>query len=186
LEIVLGRHGRPAIGQSRWIAPRKLGQWIAEFNVGGILSGQIPESTLLAAACCKVVVASPLHRSFQSAELLASSQLVVTEELIREAEMPHPSWWLPVLPVAVWLVIFRIAWYCGYSRNAESRSEASMRAKLAADRLVELARLHGSVFVVGHGIMTALIARRLLQTGWSGPRRPVNAHWGHCVYRSAK
>jgi broad specificity phosphatase PhoE len=184
MEIFLGRHGRPAIGQARWIAPRGLGQWIAEFNVGGILSGQIPESTLLVAERCKVIVASPLHRSFQSAEILASFQFVVTEELIREAGMPHANWWLPVLPIAVWLVVFRIAWYCGYSRNAESRSEAAARAKLAADRLVDMAQQHGSVFVVGHGIMTALIARRLLQTGWSGPRRPVNAYWGHCVYRS--
>lgn len=183
MEIVLGRHGRPEVDQSRWIAPRTLGHWIAEFNDGGILSGQIPQSTSLAAARCKVIVASPLRRSYQSAQLLASSQLVVTEDLIREADMPHASWWLPVLPITVWLVIFRIAWYCGYSRNAESSSDASMRAKVAADRLVDIARQHDSVFVVGHGIMTTLIARQLLQSGWSGPRHPANAYWGHCVYR---
>lgn len=184
MEIILGRHGRPEVDQSHWIAPQKLGNWIAEFDDGGILSGEIPKSTSIAAARCKVIVASPLRRSYQSAQLLASSQLVVTEDLIREAGLPHPSWPLPSLPTRIWLVIFRIAWYCGYSRNAESSSDASMRAKVAADRLADIARQHDSVFVVGHGIMTTLIARRLLQTGWSGPRRPANSYWGHCVYRS--
>jgi broad specificity phosphatase PhoE len=184
MEIVLGRHGRPEVAQSKWIAPRRLGHWITKFNDGGIRGGQIPQTTSRAATHCKVIVASPLRRSYESAQLLASSQLVMTEDLIREADMPHPSWWFPVLPIAVWLVIFRIAWYFGYSRNAESRSDASMRAKVAADRLVDLSRQHDSIFVVGHGIMTALIARRLLQTGWSGPRRPANAYWGYCVYRS--
>jgi broad specificity phosphatase PhoE len=184
MEIILGRHGRPEVDQSKWIAPRALGHWIAEFNDSGILSGQNPHATSLAAARCKVIVASSLRRSYQSAQLLASTQLVVTEEVTREAGMPYPKWWLPVLPIMVWLVIFRIAWYCGYSRNAESRSDAMMRAEVAADRLVAIAREHDSIFVVGHGIMMTLIARRLLQRGWSGPRRPANAYWGHSVYRS--
>ena len=184
MEIVLGRHGRPVLDQSKWIAPRTLGRWIAAFNDGGILSGQIPRSTSLAAGRCKVIVTSPLRRSYQSAQLLASSQLVVTEDLISEAGMPHPDWLFPALPIAAWLVIFRVAWYCGYSRNSESMSDAWVRATVAADRLVDLARQHDSVFVVGHGIMTTLIASRLVQKGWSGPRRPANGYWGHCVYRS--
>ena len=98
--------------------------------------------------------------------------------------MPHCSWKLPVLPVRFWLVIFRIAWFCGYSRNTESSSEAAMRANVAADRLIDMARVHDSVFVVGHGIMTTLIARRLLRAGWCGPKRPVNTYWGYLVYRS--
>lgn len=184
MEIVLGRHGRSVLDQSKWIAPRKLAQWIAAFNDGGILRGQIPQSTSLAAARCKVIVSSPLRRSYQSAQLIASSQLLVTEDLISEAGMPHPDWLFPALPITVWLAIFRVAWYCGYSRNAESMSDASMRAAVAADRLVDLARQHDSVFVVGHGIMTTLIANRLVQLGWSGSRRPANRYWGHCIYRS--
>ena len=184
MEIVLGRHGRPVLDQSKWIAPRGLSQWIAAFNDGGILRGQIPQATSLAAARCKVIVSSPLRRSYHSAQLIASSQLLVTEDLISEAGMPHTNWLFPALPITVWLAIFRVAWYCGYSRNAESMSDASMRAAVAADRLVELARQHDSVFVVGHGIMTTLIANRLVKMGWSGSRRPANRYWGHCVYRS--
>jgi hypothetical protein len=95
MEIVLGRHGRPVLDQSKWIAPRTLGHWIATFNDGGILSGEIPQSTSLAAARCKVIVTSTLRRSYQSAQLLASSHLVVTDDLISEAGMPHADWLLP-------------------------------------------------------------------------------------------
>jgi broad specificity phosphatase PhoE len=184
MEIVLGRHGRTEVEQSKWIAPRMLRSWIAEFNDGGILGDQVPKSASLAAARCKAIVASPLRRSYHSAQLLASSQCVVTEDLISEASMPHPDWLFPILPIVVWLMIFRAAWYCGYSRNAESFLDASRRATVAADRLVDIARQYESVFVVGHGIMTRLIARRLVQMGWSGARRPANGYWGHCVYRS--
>ncbi len=184
MEIVLGRHGRPVLDQSKWIAPCKLAQWIAAFNEGGILRGQIPLSTSLAAARCKVIVSSSLRRSYQSAQLIASSQLLVTEDLISEAGMPHPDWLFPALPITIWLAIFRVAWYFGYARSTESMSNAPMRAAVAADRLVDLARQHDSVYVVGHGIMTTLIANRLVQMGWSGSRRPANMYWGYCIYRS--
>jgi broad specificity phosphatase PhoE len=161
MEIFLGRHGRPVLDQSKWIAPQKLAHWIAAFNDGEILMGQIPQSTSLAAARCSVIVSSPLRRSYQSAQLLASSQLHATDDLITEAGMPHPDWSLPALPITVWLMIFRVACYYGYSRNAEAISDASTRAAAAADLLVDLARQHDSVFVVGHGVMTTLIATRL-------------------------
>lgn len=58
------------------------------------------------------------------------------------------------------------------------------RAGVAADKLVELARQHGSVFLVGHGIMTMLIARKL--RAWLGwPKRPVNNFWSFGVYLAA-
>jgi hypothetical protein len=95
MEIVLGRHGRPALSRSKWIAPRTLGYWLASFNGSGILGDRIPQATLLAATGCKVIVASPLRRSYQSALLLASSQLIVTQDSVSEAGMPHQDWLFP-------------------------------------------------------------------------------------------
>ena len=57
-----------------------------------------------------------------------------------------------------------------------------MRAHYAAGRLVTLAKKNGSVFLVGHGIMTMLIAKQLLSMGWVGPKRPVNKYWQFSVY----
>jgi len=182
MKIVLGRHGKPKLGQWRWIAPQQLLHWIHAFNEADILVDRVPPHTATMAARCKVIVSSPLRRSVQSAQLLASSRPVLTEELFREAGMPHTRWRAPRLPVSVWLLIFRLAWFCGYSFNAESLPSASTRARLAANRLVDLAQQHESVFVAGHGIMTMLIARQLLLLGWSGPKRPGNKYWEYRVY----
>jgi broad specificity phosphatase PhoE len=53
-------------------------------------------------------------------------------------------------------------------RAQESAREARSRAHRAAERLAELARTHGSVMLVGHGLMNALILRVLGNAGWRG------------------
>jgi hypothetical protein len=74
-----------------------------------------------------------------------------TEEMLREVGLPHAFWGFPKLPLAIWAIVFRVAWFCGYSANSESLSMARIRARSAAERLIDLARDHQSVFVMGHG-----------------------------------
>jgi len=62
------------------------------------------------------------------------------------------------------------------------RAQATARARNAAERPIELARENGSVFLVGHGIMTMLIARQLLTLGWTGPKCSANKYWQFNVY----
>jgi broad specificity phosphatase PhoE len=183
MEIVLGRHGKPKLDQWALIAPRQLAHWIRAYNAADILIDDIPPQTPKKAARSGIIVSSPLRRCVQSAQLLGPTQALVIEELLREAGIPYANWGFPRLPLSVWAVIFRVAWFRGYSSNSEPLSQARMRARLAAERLIELAQQHESVFVVGHGIMTMLIAKELLLRGWSGPKRPANKYWQYCVYR---
>jgi hypothetical protein len=106
------------------------------------------------------------------------------EEVFCEADLPYGHWNIPKLPLSVWGVLFRLAWFCGYSSNVESLLRAEARALCAAKRLLALARKNGSVFLVGHGIMNMLIAKQLLAMGWSGPKRPVNKYWQFSVYHA--
>jgi broad specificity phosphatase PhoE len=183
MEIVLGRHGKPKVDQWALIAPRHLAHWIRAYNAADILIDDIPPQTLKRAVRSGIIASSPLHRCVRSAQLLGPSQSLVIEELFREAGIPYANWGFPRLPLSVWAVIFRVAWFCGYSSNSEPLSRAKIRARHAAERLIELAQQHESVFVVGHGIMTMLIAKELLRMGWSGPKRPANKYWQYCVYR---
>jgi hypothetical protein len=108
--------------------------------------------------------------------------LRVCEEIFSEVDLPYSACRFPRLPVGVWAVVFRLAWFWGYSRHAEPVGSARIRARRCALRLVELAGQHQSVFLVGHGIMTTLIAKQLLLMGWSGPMRPRNRYWGFATY----
>ena len=58
------------------------------------------------------------------------------------------------------------------------------RARGAATRLIEIAGEHQSVFVMGHGIMTALIVKELIEMGWVGPKRLAHGYWQFSVYRN--
>jgi broad specificity phosphatase PhoE len=183
MEIVLARHGRPKLKQWSWITPRKLADWIRAYDEAGVFVENIPESSREKAIRSGWIVSSPLLRCLQSAKALAPLQTINSEEVCREAGLPHAMWGFPWLPPSVWIVLFRAAWFCGYSANSESLGLTKSRAQSAATKLIELARAHQSVFVMGHGIMTALTAKELVMQGWVGPRRPAHGYWQFSVYQ---
>lgn len=183
MEIVLARHGRPKLNQRSWIAPRQLADWIRAYDDGGVFVEEVPPRIRTKAEQSGWIVSSPLLRCVQSAEALAPSQTIDSDEVFREAGLPHAPWGFPRLPPSVWTVLFRAAWFCGYAANSESLVVARRRARSAATRLIELSGRHQSVFLVGHGIMTALIAKQLTLMGWVGPKRPAHGYWQFSVYR---
>jgi hypothetical protein len=183
MRIVLARHGRPAVVSPRRIAPSQVGRWIDAYNRAGIDAEDIPPNTIAAALASGIVVASSSPRSIQSAQRLSGGRTFLTEEAFCEAGLPYAIWHRPVLPVSVWAACFRVAWFCGYSRNAEPVEHVRTRADAAASRLIRLAADYGSVFLVGHGIMTRLIAKRLRRLGWIGPLLPAYDYWRFNVYR---
>jgi broad specificity phosphatase PhoE len=184
MEIVLARHGKPNLRHWVWITPRQMKEWIEIYNRAEILSEEIPSDTLRQASVSGVIVSSTMLRCIESARALDVEKSPLIEEVFCEADLPHGHWNMPKLPLSVWGVLFRLAWFCGYSSNAESLLQAEARALCAAKRLVALARENGSVFLVGHGIMTMLIAKQLLAMGWSGPKRPANQYWQFSVYHA--
>jgi broad specificity phosphatase PhoE len=183
MEIILARHGRPKMRQKTWIAPYQLESWIRAYDESGLAEQQIPESMRAIALAAGLIVSSPLPRCVQSAQALMPSRQIVTDILFREAELPFARWGWPRLPEPVWSVLFRVSWFLGFSANAQSVGLVRGLAKSAAARLIELARAHDSVFVMGHGIMSALIATELLRFGWKGPKRPGHSYWQFSVYR---
>src|SRR5277367_3026145 len=169
MEIILARHGKPNIQFGAWIAPAQFPDWLAAFNVAGIADEPALPAILSRAASVPTIVCSTLCRSMESARLLAANRAILAEDVFREAELPWVSWRGPSLPASAWMILFRAAWFCGFSAHAESLSKASVRAREAAERLIFLARDSGSAFLAGHGIINLLIARHLLALGFTGP-----------------
>ena len=84
-----------------------------------------------------------------------------------------------------WNALGRIAWMLGWSRGRESWPAARHRSKLAAARLAELAHDHGSVLLVGHGLLNILIQCALRATGWTGGGWRSD-YWSYVILRSDK
>jgi broad specificity phosphatase PhoE len=184
MEIVLARHGRPKLDQWTWMAPRQLADWLRAYNEAEVAVEDVPRLVSARAAASGCIITSPLSRCVQSARAVAPTREIGTEDIFCEAGIPYSLWGFPQLPLSVWTILFRMAWFCGYSSNSESLSMATNRARCAAERLIDLAQEHKSVFVMGHAVMTALIAKQLILNGWAGPKRPVHRYWQYCVYQS--
>ena len=184
MHIILSRHGKPKLRHWAWVTPHQMKEWICAYDQADVLLDGVPTDTMEVATASGIVVSSTLPRCVQSAQHLSQGRAFVTEKIFCEAGLPHPHWRFPKLPLSVWGVVFRLAWFSGFSGNTESFAQANSRAHTAAQRLIELAKENGSAFLVGHGIMTMLIAKHLLAMGWAGPKRPVNKYWQFSVYHA--
>lgn len=157
---------------------------ITAFNTSGLNELKMPTSEALCLAkSCKAVACSDLPRSIESAKALGVQTIDLIDPVFREAALPHPDWRYPKLTLFTWLFLFRALWFLGFSNhNGEPILSAKNRAAKAGLRLRQMAEAHGSVMLIGHGIINQLIAKILRTNGWRGPKRPGNKYWGFGIY----
>lgn len=181
MKITLLRHGRPAVELKGRIRAHALQQLATAYDGAGI-SDQPSDHTIELAEHHNIVVCSDLPRALHSAQALGLTNMHHGDALFRETAIPHFDRGSLKLPVGVWIVLLRMLWLMGFSKNGESFSGAKGRAREAADELIRLAKEHESVLLVGHGFINYFIARELLARHWSGPSRPGRRYWQHATY----
>jgi Domain of unknown function (DUF4111) len=103
-------------------------------------------------------VSRRLRRSIESAQWLASSREAHIEPAFREAGLPDSIGTALRMPPGIWVVVARVAWWLDSCYSSETVRSAKYRAELATDQLCSLADQHGTVLVVGHGLLNRLIA----------------------------
>lgn len=184
MRITLLRHGKPAFELKGNVRGKDLGVIARSYELSGIV-GSPPRETVKAIQGNRVVVCSHLVRSVESARALGCSEIHVADPLFGETAIPHFGSGSVPLPVGVWVVFLRLLWLFGFSRNGESLVDARTRARQAAERLVELAREHRNVLLVGHGFINHFIAKELKKGGWLGPSKPGREFWGYGIYERA-
>jgi broad specificity phosphatase PhoE len=184
MRITLLRHGKPTFELKGNVRAKDLSEIAKSYDLAGIL-GDPPRETVEAVQGNNKVVCSHLTRSIESAKALGYTELYLKEPLFCESAIPHFSRGSIPLPISVWVVILRLLWLFGFSRNGESFVSAKKRAKQAATTLVKLADEHQSVLLVGHGFINHFIAKELRKSGWLGPSKPGKGYWGYGVYEQA-
>jgi broad specificity phosphatase PhoE len=164
--IVLARHGEPALSRRIKLDARAYDRWWAAYEAGGILPGQTPPEELLQIARdADVIFASTRLRAIETARALG--QPFREDALFVEAPLPAPRTpaFIRLGPKA-WGVITRFLWYFGHNAGQESRGEAWVRARRAADRLSGEAEAGRDVLLVAHGWFNGMVGVELTRRGW--------------------
>ena len=167
-DIVLARHGEPALSRKVKLTSRQYKEWWALYEAGGILAGQSPPEHLVkAAAKAGVIYTSTRLRAKETARALVEGRDFVHEEIFIEAPLPPPPCpdFIKLSP-KTWGVISRFTWWMGGHGGEETRKSAQQRAVRAARLLDEAARRGDDVLVVAHGFFNTMIGLELRKLGW--------------------
>ena len=155
--------------------------WLEDYEQAGLLAGPVPEATARLAAQASVCATSRSRRAVESLARLrgpSEGQQHVADAVFREAGLRCPAVPFLRLPAQWWALLARLAWFGGWTCGVESWGQVNRRAAEAARVLDQLALRHGSVFLLGHGIMNRLIAFELKKLGYATLSRPSSQHWG--------
>jgi len=167
--IVLARHGEPALSRRVKLSAREYRAFWADYEVVGLLPGQTPPKALRAfVEKCGPLVASTRLRSIESAQALAGERAFTRHPMLIEAPLPPPPFpdWIRLSP-RIWGFLARFWWwFFNHHEGQETRREAEVRAKEAADMLAGLAETGQDVVVLAHGFFNFMIGRALRRRGW--------------------
>jgi hypothetical protein len=168
--------------KSQRIPSIHLGRIVAEYERTDIDSLNRPaENSLDIAKECSISICSDLPRAISSINALGLEKINQIDPIFRESALPYLEWKYPRLTFFGWAIIFRTAWFCGFSKNGESIEAARSRAKLGAQKLEYFAKENVSVLNVGHGIMNRLIIKGLKRNGWLVKEHTGEKYWSYTV-----
>ncbi|KFK94656.1 MULTISPECIES: hypothetical protein [unclassified Serratia (in: enterobacteria)] len=183
MEIILMRHGKPAFTDAQKVTAHEMPTWIEHYDLSDISDNQPPEACRVMARKARLAASSHLPRAISSGAALNLEPQIV-DDIFREAELP--IYFIPVLRLSPfsWIILLRLIWLCGMSKEAESLSMAKRRARRAADILINYAKEHdGPILLMGHGIMNRLIAKELTSLGWKERTRAGKGYWSAGVFQ---
>lgn len=175
MEIILLRHGKPKVDLSGYLSVCELKQLIKAYEKSSIQDS--PSKQLINHFKSYFIVCSDLNRSLESAKKLGFKKIHLSDDLFRETDIPFFNKNFIKLPVSIWVILLRILWLFGFSKNGESFSQSKIRSKDAAEKLIELAQKNKKILVVGHGLMNRLIGRQLEKEGWQGTKKKGKGYW---------
>lgn len=183
-EVILVRHGRPALSREQRLDWQGYRSWWAAYGESGLTDGERPPKELAnLAAEADCFVASPLPRARETAAHLAGDREILLDDVFVEAPLPAPQLPLVRLKPGMWNVLSRVFWKLGYSAAGESHKHAEVRAEEAASRLEALAARHSLVVLCAHGWFNRMTRRVLRARGWRCAYDGGDSYWAWRHYK---
>ena len=167
------------VARSGWVDAVGFKRWRDVHDDAGLdPTDSVPGGVLSVVAKSEVIVCSDLRRSVESAHRIAPSRIIVQTALLRESNLPIPSW-LPIrLPVAAWDALIHIQWGVQILQRADTSIDDLRRAEQVLTWLGNQEQFNGAVAVVTHGVFRRILANRAVKLGWTElTRRRSYKYW---------
>lgn len=183
IQIVLIRHGKPAIEKGRLLGHRNFQGYIEAYERAGLDPQDEPPSWLVdLLRKARRVFASDRPRARESARALAPHADVMHDALFMEAQLKSPKVPLVRMNAPFWAIVARLAWHAGHHGGIEDYRDAKGRAQKAADILRAAADKDGIAVLVAHGYFNAMVGRMLSREGWRKHGRHRAKFWNAVTY----
>lgn len=166
-QIILVRHGEPALNKKGWRKRKEAIQFTKDYDSVGIYPPEFVP-VVLQPNEIKVIYTSSIPRSISTAALvLGQKELQYPDSMFREFERKIFSFPNMKLGLKFWLTTSRVLWFMGFNKKGiESFSEAKARARLGAEFLEKEALKEGKTLLVSHGLLNHFLVKYLKKQGW--------------------
>lgn len=145
-----------------WLTADDLLRWQARYDAAEPVVGPIHVTGIAWARC----FSSDLKRAAATAQVAWSGQIVFTP-LLREFQLAPFDTGSLRLPVLIWRMLLRLAWFTGHKSQRSARDDFHRRIKASADLLEQESV---NTLVVSHAGVMFFLRKELLRRGFSGPR----------------
>ena len=167
-QIILLRHGEPALNKKGWRKRREAIAYIQAYDSVPVYPPEfIP--VRLGDDELNVIYTSSINRAISTAnQVFNREELQIPNPLFREFERKIFGFPNIKLPLKWWLTGSRILWFMGLNKKGiESFGEAKQRANEAATVLEEDALMKGKTLLVSHGMLNHFLVKYLKKNGWT-------------------
>ena len=180
--ITLARHGEPALSRDVKLDWQGYSDWWAAYELGGLKSGQTaPEILLRFAAEAGHIYCSTRRRAIETAEAVCGGRAFQALDLFIEAPLPPPHLprFIRMTPKSsAWGTVSRLSWRLfNHHEGGETYAEAKLRARKAADFLIDKASDGLDVLLLAHGYFNWMISKELKRRGYVSTLEQGFRYW---------
>ncbi|WP_242927504.1 phosphoglycerate mutase family protein [Pontibacter vulgaris] len=165
--IILIRHARPEVSRKGLFSASAARQYTSDYDAASVEQFVLSHEAIPYKEIKKVHCSTLIRSQLTAKAIFGPDTNLVIDHTFREFERRVFSLPLLKLPISLWLLAARIAWFLGFnSSGIETFRQARQRAKAAAALLVNDAEQNQTAVLVAHGLLNFFIRKALQRMGW--------------------
>jgi len=182
VQIILIRHAKVLINSDTKIFAKDMQEWVKSYNQAKIDTTMPSKEVIELINGANFLVSSTLKRSIDSLKLLGKEPNL-SSPIFNEADIPPTNGKIIKAKPKHWLLFLRVLMFLGIGKNNASFKKSKQRAKEASNLLIELAKKHQNIALLGHGGLNFLIGKELEAKGFKCVKKGGgNSNWSYKVY----